>query len=110
MTGIDLVNGTVGAVLGIVFATQFQQPLQNAWFTIRRRSATTVRSLTYRSGGAPLSSWSPFSIGPLHTSALVVEGDGEQAIAPESIRVQVLEGEVVLPEEMAPWRAVRRLR
>ncbi|MEU9240403.1 hypothetical protein [Streptomyces sp. NPDC048385] len=64
-----------------------------------------MRSLTYRADGAALSTWSTFSIGPLQTSALIVEGDGEQAIAPESVRVQVLEGEVVLPEEMAPWRA-----
>ncbi|MEV4331808.1 hypothetical protein AB0K02_14925 [Streptomyces sp. NPDC049597] len=105
MTGIDLANGIVGAVLGIIFATLFQQPLQNAWFRIRRRSATTVRSLTYREDSSALSTWSTFSIGPLHTSALVVEGDGEQPIAPETIRIQVLDGEVVLPEEMAPWRA-----
>ncbi|WP_258024839.1 hypothetical protein [Streptomyces bambusae] len=64
-----------------------------------------MRSLTYREDGAPTSTWATFSIGPLHTPALLVEGDGEQAIAPESVRVQVLDGEVVLPEEMAPWRA-----
>ncbi|MER5968269.1 hypothetical protein ABT112_00725 [Streptomyces sp. NPDC002055] len=104
MTGIDLVNGVVGAVFGMVFAVLFQQPLQNVWFRIRRRSATAVRSMTYRDDGVPHSMWSTFSIGPLHTSALVVEGDGEQAIAPESVRVRVLDGEVALPEEMAPWR------
>ncbi|MFI6007362.1 hypothetical protein ACIBAG_00800 [Streptomyces sp. NPDC051243] len=90
---------------GIILAILFQQPLQDGWFRIRRRFATAVRSLTYREGEVPLSTWSTFSIGPLHTSALVVEGDGEQAIAPESVRVQVLQGEVVLPEEMAAWRA-----
>ncbi|WP_245237405.1 hypothetical protein RFN58_00390 [Streptomyces iakyrus] len=64
-----------------------------------------MRSLTYRPGGSPLSTWTTFSIGPLHKSALVVEGDGEQTIAPESVRVQVLEGEVALPDDMVPWRA-----
>ncbi|MFJ5777060.1 hypothetical protein [Streptomyces sp. NPDC093094] len=105
MTGIDLVNGTVGAVLGIVFATLFQQPLQDAWFRLRRRSASRVRSMRYRRDGTSPSTWSTFSIGPLHTSALIVEGDGEQVIAPESVRVQVLDGVVVLPAEMVPWRA-----
>ncbi|MFF5483490.1 hypothetical protein ACFY5C_40105 [Streptomyces sp. NPDC012935] len=89
----------------MVLAILFQQPLQDAWFRIRRRSAAVIRSLTFREGDGPLSTWSTFSIGPLQTSALVVEGDGEQAIAPESVRVRVLEGEVVLPEEMASWRA-----
>ncbi|WP_406258508.1 hypothetical protein OIA45_02505 [Streptomyces chartreusis] len=105
MTGIDLVNGMVGAVCGMVVAILFQQSLQDAWFRLRRRFATRVRSLTYREDGSPLSTWSTFSIGPLHTSALIVEGDGEQAIAPESVQVRVLDGEAVLPEEMAPWRA-----
>ncbi|MGW6961476.1 hypothetical protein [Streptomyces chartreusis] len=55
MTGIDLVNGIVGAVCGMVVAILFQQPLQDAWFRLRRRFATRVRSLTYREDGSPLS-------------------------------------------------------
>ncbi|MFD7324617.1 hypothetical protein ACFV9D_26555 [Streptomyces sp. NPDC059875] len=103
MSGIDLGNGVVGAILGVVFATLFQQWTQDLWFRVRRRSAGMVRSLTYREqqGGA----WSTFSLGPLHTSALIVEGDGDRAIAPEDVHVQVLTEEVALPEEMAGWRA-----
>ncbi|MFJ8630780.1 hypothetical protein [Streptomyces sp. NPDC093568] len=105
MTGIDLVNGIVGAVCGVIVAILFQQPLQDAWFRLRRRLATRLRSLTYREDVGPTTTWATFSIGPLHTTALIVEGDGQQPIAPESVRVQVLEGEVTLPEDMAPWRA-----
>ncbi|WP_093610351.1 hypothetical protein [Streptomyces indicus] len=104
MTGIDLANGIVGAVLGILFATLFQQPLQDAWFKLRRRAAARLRRLPVGEDGVPLSTWSTFAIGPLHTSALIVEGDGEQAITPDAVRVQVLEGEVDLPPDMVPWR------
>ncbi|MGW0120503.1 hypothetical protein [Streptomyces sp. NPDC003327] len=106
MEGIDLGNGIVGAILGVVFATLFQQWTQDAWFRVRRRSAGAVRSFVHRrrQDGAPVA-WSGFSLGPLHTSALIVEGDGDRAVAPESVHVQVLEGEVALPEEMARWRA-----
>ncbi|MEU9864775.1 hypothetical protein AB0D99_28250 [Streptomyces sp. NPDC047971] len=103
MSGIDLGNGVVGAILGVVFATLFQQWTQDIWFRIRRRSAGMVRSLTFREG--PGGAWSTFSLGPLRTSALIVEGDGDRAIAPESVHVQVLAGEIALPEEMAGWRA-----
>ncbi|MGW0467991.1 hypothetical protein ACWDX6_22425 [Streptomyces sp. NPDC003027] len=102
MSGIDVGNGVVGAILGVVFATLFQQWTQDVWFRIRRRSAGVVRSLTFRERQGR--AWSTFSLGPLHTSALIVEGDGDRAIAPESIHVQVLDGEIALPEEMAGWR------
>ncbi|MFE5483328.1 hypothetical protein [Streptomyces sp. NPDC056527] len=103
MSGIDLGNGVVGAILGVVFATLFQQWTQDIWFRIRRRSAGMVRSLTFREGQG--GAWSTFSLGPLRTSALIVEGDGDRAIAPESVHVQVLTEEIALPEEMADWRA-----
>ncbi|MFF9014483.1 hypothetical protein ACF09C_16120 [Streptomyces sp. NPDC014870] len=103
MSGIDVGNGVLGAVLGVVFATLFQQWTQDVWFRIRRRSAGAVRSLTYREREG--SAWSTFSLGPLHTSALVVEGDGDRAIAPESVHVRVGAEEIELPAEMAGWRA-----
>ncbi|MFI1354965.1 hypothetical protein ACH4TV_15555 [Streptomyces sp. NPDC020898] len=102
MGGIDVGNGVVGAVLGIVFATLFQQPLQDAWFRLRKRWGSAVRGLRRREESSP--AWRSFSLGPLHTSALIVEGDGDVPIAPEDVHVHVLDQEVTLPEDMAGWR------
>ncbi|WP_405819254.1 hypothetical protein OG241_28920 [Streptomyces sp. NBC_01390] len=102
MGGIDLANGVAGAAIGMVFATLFQQPLQDAWFRLRRRSVSAVRGLRQREESG--TAWQTFSLGPLHTSALIVEGDGDVAIAPEDVHVHVLDQEVALPEEMAGWR------
>ncbi|WP_328398890.1 hypothetical protein OHS70_18505 [Streptomyces sp. NBC_00390] len=103
MVGIDVANGVVGAVLGIVFATLFQQPLQDAWFKVRRRSTRAVRRLRSR-GEDSGPSWTTFSLGPLHTPALIVEGDGESTIGAEAVHIQVVDEEVDLPPDMAGWR------
>ncbi|MFB7941514.1 hypothetical protein ACWENA_09200 [Streptomyces sp. NPDC004779] len=100
---IDIGNGILGAILGVVFATLFQQWTQDLWFKVRRRTAGKVRSLTYRPGEG--GGWGTFSLGPLHTPALIVEGDGDRPIAPDSVHVQVLDGEIELPAELASWRA-----
>ncbi|MEU2736608.1 hypothetical protein ABZ656_14560 [Streptomyces sp. NPDC007095] len=36
MGGIDVANGVVGAVLGMLCAVLFQQPLQDGWFSCVR--------------------------------------------------------------------------
>lgn len=102
MSGIDVANGVMGAVLGMLFAVLFQQPLQDAWYRLRRRSRSAIRTLGRRDESGP--AWRTFSLGPLQTSALIVEGDGEQPISPDSIYVHVLQDEVALPSGMAPWR------
>ncbi|MGV9497446.1 hypothetical protein ACWDQ0_04165 [Streptomyces sp. NPDC003642] len=102
MDGIDVVNGVVGAALGMVFAVLFQQPLQDAWFRLRRRSTSALRSLGRGDESAP--AWRAFSLGPLQTSALIVEGDGELPISPDTVHVHVLDEEVTLPPDMAGWR------
>jgi hypothetical protein len=102
MDGIDVVNGVVGAVLGMLFAVLFQQPLQDAWYRLRRRSTSAIRSLGRQDESAP--AWRAFSLGPLQTSALIVEGDGELPISPETVHVHVLDEEVTLPSDMAGWR------
>ncbi|MEU6678747.1 hypothetical protein [Streptomyces sp. NPDC046925] len=43
MGGIDVANGVVGAVLGMLFAVLFQQPLQNGLYRLRTRSARGMR-------------------------------------------------------------------
>jgi hypothetical protein len=103
MGGIDVANGVVGAVLGMLFAVLFQQPLQNSWYRLRTRSTSAVRSLRQREESSP--AWSTFSIGPLHTSALIVEGDGESSIPAEAVYIQVLDEEIELPSDMVGWRA-----
>jgi isopentenyldiphosphate isomerase len=102
MGGIDVANGVVGAVLGMLFAVLFQQPLQNAWYRMRTRSTSAVRSLRRREASGPV--WRSFSMGPLHTSALIVEGDGETSIPAHAVSIQVLDEEVELPADMAGWR------
>lgn len=89
MDGIDVVNSVVGAALGMLFAVLFQQPLQDAWYRLRRRSTSAIRSLGRRDESAP--AWRAFSLGPLQTSALIVEGDGELPISPETVHVHVLD-------------------
>jgi hypothetical protein len=103
MGGIDVANGVVGAVLGMLFAVLFRQPLQNGWYRLRTRSTRAVRSLRQREESSP--AWRTFSLGPLHTSALIVEGDGESSISAESVYIQVLDEEVELPSDMVGWRA-----
>ncbi|MFF5014159.1 hypothetical protein [Streptomyces sp. NPDC001165] len=102
MGGIDVANGVVGAVIGMLFAVLFQQPLQDAWFRMRRRSASALRGLRSREESGP--AWRTFSLGPLQTSALIVEGDGETPIPAETIFVHVLDEDVRLPADMEPWR------
>ncbi|MEV8319943.1 hypothetical protein AB0Q95_37880 [Streptomyces sp. NPDC059900] len=103
MGGIDVANGVVGAVLGMLFAVLFQQPLQNGLYRLRTRSARAMRTLRRREESSP--AWRTFSLGPLHTSALIVEGDGESAVPAEAVYIQVLDEEIELPSDMVAWRA-----
>lgn len=102
VAGIDVANGVAGAVIGMLFAVLFQQPLQDAWYRLRRRSTSAIRSLGRREESRP--AWRTFSLGPLQTSALIVEGDGESPIPPETVYVRVLDDEVELPADMVGWR------
>ncbi|MGW2742752.1 hypothetical protein [Streptomyces sp. NPDC001450] len=102
MGGIDVANGVAGAVIGMLFAVLFQQPLQDAWFRVRKRSVSALRGRRRREESGP--AWRTFSLGPLQTSALIVEGDGETPIPTETIFVHVLDEEVRLPADMNPWR------
>ncbi|MEV7471290.1 hypothetical protein AB0O20_33020 [Streptomyces kronopolitis] len=102
MDGIDVANGLVGAVLGMICAVLFQQPLQDTWYRLRKRSTTAIHAMRRREESGPV--WQTFSLGPLRTSALIVEGDGSSPVPPAAINVQVLDEEVVLPTDMADWR------
>ncbi|MER6981192.1 hypothetical protein ABT317_30520 [Streptomyces carpinensis] len=86
----------------MLFAVLFQQPLQDAWYRLRRRSASAIRGLGRREETGP--AWRTFSLGPLQTSALIVEGDGQSPIPSETVYVHVLDDEVELPSGMLSWR------
>ncbi|WP_405861698.1 hypothetical protein OG407_26120 [Streptomyces sp. NBC_01515] len=103
MGGIDLANGVVGAVLGMLVAVLFQDPIQNRWYRLRTRSKSAVRNLRRREESSP--AWRTFSLGPLHTSALIVEGDGESPIPAQAVYIQVLDQGIELPSDMAGWWA-----
>ena len=103
MGGIDLANGVVGAVLGMLVAVLFQDPIQNSWYRLRTRSRSAVRNLRRREESSP--AWRTFSLGPLHTSALIVEGDGESPIPAQAVYIQVLDEGIELPSDMAGWWA-----
>ncbi|TXR96657.1 hypothetical protein EAO73_33505 [Streptomyces sp. col6] len=94
----EVISGVVGAVLGALAA----QTVRNAWSGLRER-----RSGGEDGGGSQADScsvWSTFSLGPLRTDALIVEGDGERAIPAGNVRIEVLDEETELPQEMAGWR------
>lgn len=98
MSGNELVSGAVGAVLGLLVA----QPLRRGWAGLRTRlSGTAFRGEPQADSGP---AWTTFSLGPLHTPALIVEGDGEASISADAVRIEVLDEEIELPEEMARWR------
>lgn len=44
------------------------------------------------------------ALGPLRTSALIVDGDGRSVISPGSVAARVLDGDVEPPAEMPAWR------
>ncbi|WNI23644.1 hypothetical protein [Streptomyces sp. ITFR-16] len=99
MSGNEVISGVVGAVLGMLAA----QPLRRGWSGLRTRfpgAALRGGPQEEESGSA----WTTFSLGPLRTPALIVEGDGEASIPAEAVRVEVLDEAVELPEEMARWR------
>jgi hypothetical protein len=57
-----------------------------------------------RNRGARISDRRLFQLGDLRTTCVIVEGDGEHAIAKEDARVLIVPEMVVLPAEMAGWR------
>jgi hypothetical protein len=89
----------VGAFLGLLLAVFFEDLLKGqmkrfgSW--LRRRKARGT--LPERAD--------EFRLGPLRTPMLVVEGDGEQVINEQSIRIVIDPVDVELPAEMTAWRS-----
>ncbi|WP_207926704.1 hypothetical protein [Actinocrispum wychmicini] len=89
----------VGALLGLLLAVFLEDYLKDQ---TKRLGSWTRR---VRSRGRLPERTDEFQLGPLRTPMLVVEGDGEQVINEQSIRIVIDPVDVELPDEMAAWRA-----
>ena len=88
----------VGAVLGLLLAVLFEDYLKE----LRSRFVGRIRRI--RARGALPSTDKQFRIGDLHTSLIVLEGDGTQVIGEHAVRVIVEPENVSLPAELEGWR------
>ncbi|WP_211363546.1 hypothetical protein [Saccharothrix saharensis] len=88
----------LGALMGLLLTVFFEDYLKDRRSRVGRR----VRRLVAR-GGLP-EQRAEFHLGPLKCPMLIVEGDGEQVINEQSVRVVVDHDPVELPAEMVPWR------
>jgi hypothetical protein len=100
---VDLSSGitglVVGSILGLVFAVLFEDYLKER----TKQLGSRIRRISSR--GALPESHDRFQLGPLRTPMQIVEGDGEQVISEQSVRIIIDPEEVELPEELAEWRA-----
>jgi hypothetical protein len=85
----------VGAVVGLVLTVLFEDSLKG----IRSAAARHIRHA--RAGGTVSNPKVEFRIGPLQTTVLIVEGDGQQVIDEQAVRVIVDPHEVDLPRDLA---------
>jgi hypothetical protein len=95
-----------GAILGLAAAVLFEEPLRNR---LRRMEKKRMRSRG-KSEADKLASGvqgrdATFSFGPLRTTILVVDGNGETPYRPRNIQVRVENKAVSLPPEL---RAIRK--
>lgn len=88
----------VGAVLGLAFSVLFEDALKRA---LTRSAGRIRRSL---SRGALPGTGMEFTLGPLRTSVVIVEGDGTQVIDEQAVDVVVDPGRVDLPADVAQLR------
>jgi hypothetical protein len=86
-----------GAVLGLVITVLLEDYLKDRI----RRAGTWLRRIRAH-GPLPIAT-EAFTLGPLRTPTVIVEGDGEQIIDQQSIHVLVDAGQVELPDEMRAW-------
>ena len=88
----------VGAVLGLLFTVLFEDGLR------RMRTAASTRLRRLRARGRLPNPTAEFRLGPLQTSVLIVEGDGQQVIDEQAVRVIVDPAMVNLPDDVAQLR------
>lgn len=93
-----LVGLVVGAVLGLVLTVLFEDNLKSL------RSTTISRVRKVRARATLPSPVAEFHLGPLRTTVLIVEGDGQQVIDEQAVRVMVDPTDVTLPDDVARLR------
>lgn len=93
--GSGVVGLIVGAVLGLALSVLFEDGLKNT----RTVAARRIRHAWAR--GALPNRQAEFRLGPLQTSVLIIEGDGQQVIDEQAIRVIVEPEEVRVPDDLA---------
>lgn len=89
----------VGAAIGLIFAVLFEDPLRK----MRDNALGRLRRLTTRGAALPRTQ-EEFRLGDLQTSLIIVEGDGENVINEQAVRVIVEAADVELPDELGQWR------
>jgi len=88
----------VGSVLGLTLSVLFEDSLKRGLSIV----AVQVRQL--RARGELPSPALEFRLGPVQTSLLILEGDGQQVIDEQSVRVLVDRSVVTLPDDIESLR------
>jgi len=90
-----LISSLAGGIVGLIVSLIFEEPLTTA----KRRFIRWLHTLIYR-GHFTARKPETFTLGKIITSWLVIDGDGELAYTPETIRCRVEDSPVTLPPEI----------
>jgi hypothetical protein len=102
---IAFVAGSIfGGFVGLIVSVIFEDYLTRVRDRMRRRVIVFVGRIRGRPAEDRSLHMKAFNIGPLKSTLLVVEGDGEQVINEQDIHIIVDPEHVELPAEMARWR------
>ncbi|HEV3355443.1 MAG TPA: hypothetical protein VG247_01550 [Pseudonocardiaceae bacterium] len=96
--GLLVLGGVVGVVVDVAVKDLLRKQKARLQHWLRRRKRRKPGR-----GATPVSGHG-FKVGPLRTSYVLVEGDGQDVIAEQAVRVLVDHRDVELPDEMQSWR------
>lgn len=99
----DLWSGAAGLVVGAVLGLLLAVLLEDYLKVLRDNLVGRARRILAK--GALPSVDRQFQIGDLHTSLVIVEGDGAQVIGEHAVRVIVEPDDVELPPELKKWKS-----